>query len=140
MFCRGLQNAEMPPLCACVCVCTQTQAGGKPQFFSLALEKAIKGLERGKPQSIITSLARYLRCFWHALAWHLSPFLSPGEPGRARLWQRAAAAPARRADPSVRWAGERGELRVRLTPHVAGNFCHLLLPFLPCLTKISLTK
>lgn len=77
-----------------VCVCTQARAGGKPQFWSLALEKAIKALERGKPQSIIRSFAAYLRCFWRALPWHLSPSLSPAASG--------APSPARPAEPGSR--------------------------------------
>lgn len=133
-----------------LCVCTQARAGGKPQFRSLALEKAIKALERGKPQSIIRSFATYLRCFWHALPWHLSPSLSPGclgrgqpgSPGRARLsQQRTKAAPCPLpTPPSAATAGELRGLGLRLTLHGAGNFCHLLLSFLPCLTKISVTN
>lgn len=110
----------------CVCVCTQAQVGGKPQFWSLALEKAIKGLERGKPQSIIRSFATFLRCLWHPLPWHLSPFPQPWLPRQGpALAAPTKAASSPRANPSICCHG-RGAGKALLTPHTAG--CWKFLP------------
>lgn len=138
---------------ASVRVCTKPQVGGKPQFWSLALEKAIKCLERGKPQSIIRSFATYLWFLWHPLPWHLSPFPQPWLPQRfqlcqPRLTQQSPALEApnkssssRLANPSI-CCRSRGAGKALLTSHTAccWKFLPSAMAFPPMPHKISVTK
>lgn len=73
MFCRGLQNAEMP-LCACAHTGWWKATG--PIFCPI--KRVREGQKQWKPQNAIRSFATFLWCLWNPL---LSICYSPLGPG-----------------------------------------------------------
>lgn len=138
MFCRGLQNAEMPPLC----VCLHSGTGwGKATILISRLGKSHKRSRKRKTSKHHYKFGQVFAVLLASppLAFVIFPSVlaSPAEP-ESRSSNNSRVLPPCQSLCALPRQGSWGSSVCIL--HVAGNFCHLLLPFLPCLTKISLTK
>lgn len=132
----------MPPLCECL---HSSTGWGKATVLISLLGKSHK---RSRERKTSKHHYEFGYIFAALLASPLLAFVTfpSAPPARLTRWSPALTAAAKAAssylaNPSTCCRGrELGKPAVHLTLHGAGSFCHLLLPFLPCLTKISLTK